>query len=87
MWKARPVVASAVGGIVDQIVDGENGLLVDPPTDLAGFGECVRRLLEDRPFAESLAANAHCRASEQFLGDRHLEQWAVLFVHLLEPSS
>ena len=28
MWKARPVVASAVGGIQDQIVDGESGVLV-----------------------------------------------------------
>ena len=31
MWKARPVVASAVGGIQDQIVDGESGVLVDDP--------------------------------------------------------
>ncbi|MGQ0433821.1 MAG: glycosyltransferase, partial [Microthrixaceae bacterium] len=75
MWKARPVVASAVGGIVDQIVDGEHGLLVHAPNDLAEFGSCVRRLLDDRPFAESLGANAHRRANEEFLGDRHLEQW------------
>ena len=36
MWKARPVVASRVGGIQDQIVDMESGILVDDPADLGG---------------------------------------------------
>src|SRR5207249_8147623 len=36
MWKERPVVASRVGGIQDQIVNGASGLLVDP-RDLQGF--------------------------------------------------
>jgi trehalose synthase len=82
MWKARPVVASAVGGIVDQIVDGEHGLLLEDPTDLAEFGACVRRLLEDPPFADLLGANAQRRASEEFLGDRHLQDWGALFAGL-----
>ena len=47
MWKNKPIVASAVGGIVDQIVSGEDGLLIQDPHDLAGFGQEVRRLLDD----------------------------------------
>jgi trehalose synthase len=31
MWKARPVVASRFGGIQDQIVDGETGMLLGDP--------------------------------------------------------
>lgn len=82
MWKAKPVVASAVGGIVDQIVSGEHGLLVNDPHDLAAFGGAVTRLLEDRSYAARLGANAQERARAEFLGDRHLEQWAQLFTQL-----
>lgn len=82
MWKGRPIVASAVGGIVDQIVSGEHGLLVDDPRDPAEFGQAVRRLLDDPPYAELLGEKARQRATAEFLGDRHLEQYAQLFEQL-----
>jgi trehalose synthase len=78
MWKGRAIVASAVGGIADQVVDGKHGLLLDDPTDLASFGKATRRLLEDPDLAAQLGANARQRAFEEFLPDRHLEQWATL---------
>jgi len=74
MWKARPVVASRVGGIVDQITDGEHGLLVGA-TDLEAFGAAVDGLLGDPAEAGRLAANAYERARTHFLGDRHLIQY------------
>jgi len=83
MWKRRPVVATRVGGIVDQITDGEQGLLIDDPTDLAGFGAAVNRLLGDPDFAAGLGANAYERAHRDFLGDSHLEHYANLFAALL----
>jgi trehalose synthase len=82
MWKGRPIVASAVGGIVDQIVSGEHGLLVDDPRDPVEFGQAVRRLLDDPPYAELLGENARQRATAEFLGDRHLEQYAQLVAQL-----
>jgi trehalose synthase len=87
MWKSKPVVASAVGGIVDQITSGADGLLVDDPRDLDGFGRAVRRLLDDPPYAAQLGDNARTRAQAEFLGDRHLEQWAQLFTQLDEARS
>ena len=82
MWKARPIVASAVGGIVDQIDDRVHGLLVDDPGDLAAFGAAVEALLRDRAEAARLGANARERAVSEFLGDRHLEQYGRLFEQL-----
>ena len=79
MWKARPVVGSAVGGIVDQITDGEHGLLVDDPSDLAAFGCAVESLLRDPALANLLGRQARMRTAEEFLGDRHLVQYAQLF--------
>ena len=87
MWKARPIVASEVGGIPDQIVDGEHGLLLRDPRDLKGFGQAVSRLLGDRQYAEQLGNNAQRRVVEEFLGDRHLEKYMRLFQHLEGISS
>jgi trehalose synthase len=82
MWKARPIVASAVGGIVDQIVSGEHGLLVPDPSNLAAFGAAIETLLRDRTEAARFGANARARAGAEFLGDRHLEQYGQLLAHL-----
>jgi trehalose synthase len=78
MWKARPVVAGRVGGIQDQIVDGESGLLVDP-RDLPAVGAAIGGLLADPDRAERIGAAAMERVREEFLGVRHLEQYVELF--------
>jgi trehalose synthase len=82
MWKSRAIVASAVGGIRDQLKDGEHGLLIEDPHDLGDFGAAVERLLRDPDEAARLGANAHARAADRFLGDRHLEQYGRLFATL-----
>lgn len=84
MWKARPVVATAVGGIPDQIDDGVHGLLVEDPNDLESFGKAVVRLLKDRGLADRLAQNARRRVEQEFLFTRHLFQYADLFERLLK---
>jgi trehalose synthase len=78
MWKARPVVASAVGGVQDQIVDGQSGVLVEPD-DLDGFAQAVTGLLGDPARAEWMGYNARERVRGAFLGARHLEQYVDLF--------
>lgn len=78
MWKWRPVVASAVGGIQDQIEDGVDGILIQDPTDPDEFGDALRRLLEQPEEATRLGAAGHERVKRDFLGVRHLLEYARL---------
>lgn len=87
MWKERPIVASAVGGIRDQIADGEHGLLLEDPTDLVAFGAALERLLRDRDAAGRLAAAARRRAADAFLADRHLARYAALLDAVADGSA
>ena len=84
MWKARPVVASAIGGIRDQIEDRKSGYLLADPTDLDAFAETVREVLEDPSDAARVSHAARERVREQFLGVRHMLQYAKLFEEI-EP--
>jgi trehalose synthase len=78
MWKSRPVVASRVGGIQDQIEDGRSGVLVDDPLDLREFGQHVAALLADPRRRRDMGQAARDRVVSQFLATRHLEQWAAV---------
>jgi trehalose synthase len=83
MWKARPVVASRIGGIQDQIVDGDSGLLVSDPHDLEEFGNAVVKLLDDPKNAERMGKAAQERVRDEFLGARHLIQYVDLLEKLI----
>ncbi len=87
MWKARPVVASRIGGIQDQIIDGETGLLVDDPADLAAAAEAIDSVLDDPDRAAAIGVAARERVRESFLGTRHLVQYMRLLEKLLGPGS
>ena len=78
MLKARPVVASGVGGIRNQIRDGKTGLLVSDPTDLAAFAAAVDRILADTHLADDLRFSACQEVLQRSLADRNLLQWATL---------
>ncbi|HEX9032293.1 MAG TPA: glycosyltransferase [Streptosporangiaceae bacterium] len=77
MWKGRPVIGSAVGGIVDQVADGA-GILLSDPTDLVTFGKDVRWVLDHPEQAERMGAAGRAYTREHFVGDLHLLRYAQL---------
>ena len=82
MWKERPLIASAVGGIQDQIISEHSGLLLGDPADPAEFAAALRRLIGDDPLQARLGRAARDRVLEHYLDDRQLALTAELLESL-----
>jgi trehalose synthase len=72
MWKSRPVVASRVGGIQDQLQHDVTGLMLDDPADLDAYIAGLDRLFSDPLLAASLGSAARMRVRERGLIIRDL---------------
>lgn len=83
LWKGKAVVASAVGGIADQITDGVDGRLVSDPLDLAAFGAATAELLASKDERDRLGEAAHRRVVEEFLPDSSLGLWAEVVLRAI----
>lgn len=81
MWKGRPVIGARVGGIQDQIVDDESGILVDP-TDLESVAVAIAALGSDPDRCRALGERARERVAERFLGARRLAEYAERLLQL-----
>ena len=75
MWKQRPVVASRIGGIRDQIEHCRSGVLLPDPRDLEQAGAAITGLLSDEERARQIGLAAQLRVQEQFLGPHHLGRY------------
>jgi trehalose synthase len=80
LWKARPTVAGCVGGIVDQIEDGETGWLVGSSLECA---RACSEILSDPVGARERALRGKENVRRRFLTPRLLRDWLVLFNRLL----
>jgi len=85
MWKSRPVIGSAVGGIIDQIADG-TGILLPDPRDLDAFAAALGQLLSDPDEASAMGKAAHAYIAEHYVGDLHLRRYADLFEAMISAS-
>ncbi|HSS43095.1 MAG TPA: glycosyltransferase [Solirubrobacterales bacterium] len=83
MWKRRPVVGSCVGGIQDQIADGESGLLVADPHDLTGFAKAIEGLFADPERAEAIGEAAQQRVVDRYLAVHRLREYVELLGALI----
>ena len=73
--EGAPVVASRIGGIQDQIVDGESAPPIYDLADLDAAGVAIDRLLSDPTGARAMGRAAHERVRASFPGTRHQLQY------------
>ncbi len=81
LWKKTPVVASNIGGIPAQVIDGETGFLVEPD-DINSCAEKVVMLLEDKNLSKEIGQKAKEHVRENFLITRHILDYINLFLSL-----
>ena len=77
LWKGTPVVASNVGGIPSQVIDGKNGYLLDPK-DYRGFAEKITWLIENPDIAKEMGQYGKEHVKNNFLITRHLLDYIQL---------
>lgn len=82
MQMQRPVIASAVGGLLEIVCHGETGLLV-PPHDSNALAEAVNALLEEPKKTRQMGKAGRKRAIDKFSLDEHIAGYENLYRGLL----
>jgi trehalose synthase len=82
LWKGKPTIAGAVGGIPNQIMHKLTGVLVH---SIEGCAFQIRYLLTHPEFARSIGTNGREHVKENFLMTTNVKRWLLLF-RILEQS-
>lgn len=77
LWKGKPVVASAVGGIPLQIKHKHHGLLCH---GIDGAASAIKQLLQNPEYAKTLGVNGREHVRQNYLITRHLKEYLLLFL-------
>lgn len=83
LWKKKPVVASAVGGIPAQVIHKHTGMLAH---SVEGTAYQIRFLLSNPAIAQRLGEHGHEHVREHFLITSNAKRYLTLFLHLLAQS-
>ena len=83
LWKSKPVVASAVGGIPLQVINKFTGLLSH---SVDGAAYALKQLLSNPDLASQLGKNGREHVKQNFLITRHLKEYLLLFIALDHES-
>ena len=84
LWKGKPTIAGAVGGIPNQVIHGLTGALVH---SVEGCGYQIRYLLTHPDFAAQLGRNGHEHVKENFLMTTNVRRWLLLLQILLRGAA
>lgn len=84
LWKGKPVVASAVGGIPLQIAHKYSGILTH---SIEGTAFWIKQLINEPNFAKKLGENGREHIKNNFLITRHIREYLLLFISMFTDES
>ncbi|MEE2638779.1 MAG: glycosyltransferase [Acidobacteriota bacterium] len=84
LWKRKPVIGGAVGGIRLQILNGVTGFLVHSPE---GAARRVVELLNDAALRKTVGDAGHEHVKENFLTTRHIRDYLLLMLAVEHAGS
>ncbi len=79
LWKGRPTIASAVGGIPLQITHKHSGILTH---SIEGTAHWIKQLINEPEFANALGVRGREHIRNNFLITRHIKDYLLLFLSL-----
>jgi trehalose synthase len=83
LWKSKPVIASAVGGIPLQIAHKYSGILTHT---IDGTAYWIKQLINEPEYARGLGLNGREHIKNNFLITRHIKDYLLLFLSLYHPG-
>src|SRR6267378_4107293 len=83
LWKSKPVIASAVGGIPLQIAHKYSGILTHT---IDGTAYWIKQLVNEPEYARSLGKNGREHIKNNFLITRHIKDYLLVFISLLHDG-
>ena len=84
LWKGKPVIASAVGGIPLQIAHKHSGILVH---SIDGAAQWLKQILNEPEYARKLGENGREHVRQNFLITRHLRDYLMAFLAVEQPGA
>jgi trehalose synthase len=83
LWKRKPVIGGAVGGIRIQLINGVTGYLVHSPE---GAAQRILQLLADKELCRRIGENGYQHVKQNFLLTRHAREYLLIMLALEHPG-
>ena len=86
MAMEKPIVATNIDGITEQITDGINGILV-PPTNSSALAKAIMRVLNNKELARTMGLVARKKVEQEFSVQRMVAETEKVYLSLLKENS
>ena len=81
----KPIIATSIDGITEQITDGVNGILV-PPKDPPALAKAVIRVLTNKELVRTMGLSAREKVEQEFSVEKMVEETEKVYLSLLRAN-